>query len=125
MPKRTFEVDGLPKGGPYSHAVEASGLLFVSGMVPIDLENNRPILDDIREATRLVLNNIRKVLRSAGYDMEHVVKVTVFLRDMEDFGAMNEVYGTFFPEQRPARSCVAVKQLPGNFPIEIEVVAAK
>jgi 2-iminobutanoate/2-iminopropanoate deaminase len=125
MCKRTFEVDGLPKGGPYSHAVEAGGFLFVSGMVPIDLENNRSILDDIREATRLVLNNVRKVLRTAGYDMEHVVKVTVFLRDMEDFTAMNEVYGTFFPKERPARSCVAVKQLPGNFPIEIEVVAAK
>lgn len=125
MEKRCVDVGWLPKGGPYSHAVEAGGFIFVSGMVPVDVEKNLKIMDDIRSATDLVLNNIKKLLEASGSGLDKAVKVTVFLRDMNNFEAMNEVYATFFLENRPARSCVAVKELPGNFPVEIELIALK
>ena len=125
MKKRVHNVDILPKLGPYSHAVEAGGFLFVSGIISIDLKQDLTITDDIRAATELVLTNVKKVLESAGSRLDKVVKVTVFLRDMADFNSMNEVYGKFFPKDPPARSCVAVKEVPGNFPVEIEVIAIK
>jgi 2-iminobutanoate/2-iminopropanoate deaminase len=113
------------KGGPYSHVVEAGGFLFVSGMVPTDLEKKLAVTDDIQAATELVLTNIRKALESVGSGLDKVVKATVFLRDMADFNGMNEVYKTFFLENPPARSCVAVSEIPGNFPLEIDVIAIK
>jgi 2-iminobutanoate/2-iminopropanoate deaminase len=125
MKKRVHDVDVLTKAGPYSHVVEAGGFLFVSGIVPVDLEKNLRITDDIQAATELVLNNLKKTLESVGSSLDRVVKATVFLRDMTDFKSMNEVYVTFFPEKPPARSCVAVKEIPGNFPVEIEVIAIK
>jgi 2-iminobutanoate/2-iminopropanoate deaminase len=125
MEKRVYDVDVLTKAGPYSHVVEAGGFLFVSGVVPVDLEKNLRITDDIQAATELVLNNLKKTLESVGSSLDKVVKATVFLRDMADFKSMNEVYVTFFPEEPPARSCVAVKEVPGNFPVEIEVIAIK
>lgn len=125
MKKRVHDVDVLTKAGPYSHVVEAGGFLFVSGIVPVDLEKNLRITDDIQAATELVLNNLKKTLESVGSSLDKVVKATVFLRDMTDFKSMNEVYVTFFPEEPPARSCVAVKEIPGNFPVEIEVIAIK
>ena len=125
MKKRVHSVDILPKFGPYSHVVEAGGFLFVSGIVSIDLKKDLTITDDIRAATELVLNNVKRALESAGSRLDNVVKVTVFLRDMADFNGMNEVYRTFFSENPPARSCVAVKEIPGNFPVEIEVIAIK
>ena len=125
MKKRVHNVDILPKFGPYSHVVEAGGFLFVSGIVSIDLEKNLRITDDIKGATELVLNNVKKTVESVGGSLEKVVKATVFLRDMADFNGMNEVYKTFFPKNPPARSCVAVKEVPGNFPVEIEVIAIK
>ena len=125
MKKRVHNVDILPKFGPYSHVVEAGGFLFVSGIVSIDLEKNLRITDDIKAATELVLNNVKKTLESVGGSLEKVVKATVFLRDMADFSGMNEVYKTFFPKNPPARSCVAVKEVPGNLPVEIEVIAIK
>ena len=99
--------------------------MFVSGMLPIDVERNMNVTDDIKEATRLVLGNVKRALQSTGSDLDRVVKVTVFLRDMKDFDDMNQVYRTFFRESLPARSCVAVKGLPGGFAVEIEVIAAK
>ncbi len=125
MERKVHDVDVLIKSGPYSHVVEAGGFLFVSGIVPIDLEKQLMITDDIKKATELVLNNIKKVLESVGSSLDKVAKATVFLRDMADFNSMNEVYRTFFPENPPARSCVAVKEVPGNFPLEIEVIAIK
>ena len=125
MKKRVHDVDVLTKAGPYSHVVEAGGFLFISGIVPVDLEKNLRITDDIQAATELVLNNLKKTLESVGSSLDKVVKATVFLRDMTDFKSMNEVYVTFFPEEPPARSCVAVKEIPGNFPVEIEVIAIK
>jgi 2-iminobutanoate/2-iminopropanoate deaminase len=125
MKKRVYDVDVLMKGGPYSHVVEAGGFLFVSGMVPTDLEKKLAVTDDIQAATELVLTNIRKALESVGSGLDKVVKATVFLRDMADFNGMNEVYKTFFLENPPARSCVAVSEIPGNFPLEIDVIAIK
>lgn len=125
MKKKVHNVETLIKGGPYSHVVEAGDLLFVSGIVPIDLEKQLMITDDIKKATEVVLNNAKRVLESVGSSLDKVVKATVFLRDMADFNSMNEVYRTFFPDNPPARSCVAVKEVPGNFPLEIEVIAIK
>jgi 2-iminobutanoate/2-iminopropanoate deaminase len=125
MEKKTHDIEGLIKGGPYSHVVEAGGFLFVSGQVPIDPKNELMVKDDVAEATELVLKNVKTALESIGSSLDRVVKTTVFLRDMGDFNTMNESYRKFFPEHPPARSCVAVKQVPGNFPIEIEVIAIK
>ena len=125
MEKIAYDVDVLMKGGPYSHVVEAGGFLFVSGMLPTDPERKLAITDDIKAATELVLNNIGKALESVGSGLDKVVKATVFLRDVSDFNAMNDVYRTFFPEKPPARSCVAVREIPGNFPLEIDVIAIK
>jgi 2-iminobutanoate/2-iminopropanoate deaminase len=125
MKRRVLNLDTLIKGGPYSHAVEAGGFLFVSGMVPIDIRKGLMITDDIKKATELVLNNVKMVLEHAGTSLDNVVKATVFLRDMADFNSMNEMYGKFWPESPPARTCVAVKEIPGNFPLEIEVIAIR
>ena len=125
MEKKTYDIEGFVKGGPYSHVVEAGGFFFLSGQVPIDLEKKLFITDDIIKATELVLNNIKRTLETVGSSMDQVVKTTVFLRDMADFEKMNQIYTTFFTEKPPARSCVAVKELPGNFPVEIELVAIK
>jgi len=125
LEKKVHNVDTLIKGGPYSHAVEAGGFLFVSGMVPIDIQKKLMITDDIKKATELVLSNVKVALESAGSSLDKVVKATVFLRDIADFNSMNEIYKTFWPESPPARTCVAVKEVPGNFPLEIEVIAIK
>lgn len=125
MEKKVHDVDTLIKGGPYSHVVEAGGFLFVSGMVPIDIEKKLMITDDIKKATELVLSNVKVALESTGSSLDKVVKATVFLRDIADFNSMNEIYKTFWPESPPARTCVAVKEVPGNFPVEIEVIAIK
>jgi 2-iminobutanoate/2-iminopropanoate deaminase len=125
MEKRVHDVDVLMRGGPYSHVVEAGGFLFVSGILPTDPERKLTITDDIKAATELVLNNTKKALESVGSGLDKVVKATVFLRDMADFNSMNEVYRTFFLENPPARSCVAVREIPGNLPLEIDVIALK
>ncbi len=120
-----YDINGFTKSGPYSHVVQAGGFLFISGMLPIDYEKGSRITNDIGEATELVLKNIGKILEAAGSSLDKVIKVTVFLRDMADFARMNEVYAKFFSSNPPARSCVAVKEVPGGFPLEIEVIAAK
>ena len=123
--KKTYTVEGLTKAGPYSHVVEAGGFLFVSGMLPVDEGRGIQIHDDIAQATKLVLGNIERALANAGSGLSQVVKVTVFLADMDCFSEMNAVYKSFFPEHPPARSCVAVKAIPGGFPLEMEAVAVK
>jgi 2-iminobutanoate/2-iminopropanoate deaminase len=125
MEKVIHNVEFLTKAGAYSHIVEAAGFLFVSGMLPIDSERKLVITDDVKAATELVLTNIKKALESVGSGLDKVVKATVFLRDMADFNSMNEVYRDFFSENPPARSCLAVREIPGNFPLEIEVIAIK
>ncbi|MDE5561016.1 MAG: RidA family protein [Bacteroidaceae bacterium] len=111
--------------GPYSQAIEANGMIFCSGQIPIDPSTGAFVEGGISEQTKQVLTNVSHVLAAAGTDMSHVVKTTVFLNDMSDFAAMNEVYATFFAQPFPARSAVAVKALPKGALVEIEVLAVK
>ena len=94
-------------------------------MTPIDIEKGIMITDDVKKGSELALNNVKRALTAAGSSMEKVVKATVYLRDMADFNAMNEVYKTYFPSNPPARTCIAVKEIPGSSPIEVEVIALK
>ena len=115
--------DKAPKAlGPYSQAIVAGGLVFASGQVPIDPATGNFVEGGIKEQTKQSLTNVSNVLAEAGIDLSHVVK-TVFLSDMDNFAAMNEVYATFFSEPYPARSAVAVKTLPKGALVEIEVIA--
>lgn len=125
MEKKTYTIEGLTKAGPYSHVVEAGGFLFVSGMLPVDAVRDIQVRDDISKATALVLDNIAQALKGCGSSLAQVVKMTVFLSDIASFAEMNAVYQTYFPENPPARSCVAVKELPGGFPLEMEALAVK
>lgn len=110
--------------GPYSQAIVAGGFVFASGQLPIDPATGEFAEGGIKEQTRQSLTNVTHVLAEASIDLSHVVKTTVFLSDMANFAAMNEVYATFFSEPYPARSAVAVKTLPKNALVEVEVVAA-
>jgi 2-iminobutanoate/2-iminopropanoate deaminase len=109
--------------GPYSQAVKSNGFLFASGQVALDPRNNEFIGGDIRQQTERALENIKAVVEAAGSNLHHVVKTTVFLKDMNDFAAMNEAYGKFFPAAPPARSTVQVARLPKDALVEIEVIA--
>ena len=116
--------DKAPKAlGPYSQAIVAGGLVFASGQVPIDPATGNFVEGGIKEQTKPSLTTVSNVLAEAGIDRSHVVKTTVFLSDMDNFAAMNEVYATFFSEPYPARSAVAVKTLPKGALVEIEVIA--
>lgn len=124
MSERTIvHTDAAPKAvGPYSQAVVAGGWLYTSGQVHLDPSGT--LLDaDIGAQTRQAFENLRAVLTEAGAGFDDVVKVTVFLRDMGDFKAMNAVYAEYFPQRQPARSCVAVAGLPVDARVEIELVA--
>lgn len=109
--------------GPYSQAIKANGFVFVSGQVALDPKTGEFLAGDIRQQTERVLENLRAVLEAAGTKLSHVVKTTVFLKDMNDFAAMNEVYGRCFVAAPPARSTVEVARLPKDARVEIEVVA--
>lgn len=111
--------------GPYSQAIEVNGFVFVSGQIPIDPGTGKIECDDIRGQARQALCNMENVLKAGGYALEDVVKTTCFIADMGDFAAFNEVYGEFFKGDCPARSCVAVKELPKNALCELEVIACK
>jgi len=110
--------------GPYSQAVKSNGFLFASGQVALDPRNNEFLGGDIRQQTERAMENIKAVVEAAGSNLHHVVKTTVFLKDMNDFAAMNEAYGKFFPAAPPARSTVQVARLPKDALLEIEVIAA-
>jgi 2-iminobutanoate/2-iminopropanoate deaminase len=109
--------------GPYSQAVRAGAFVYTAGQVALDPATGRMASGDITAQTDQVLRNLSAVLAAAGTSLAHVVKTTVFLQDMADFGAMNEVYGRYFDEGRPARSTVAVAGLPLGALVEIEAVA--
>ena len=111
--------------GPYSQAIEANGMIFASGQIPIDPATGQFVEGGIQEQTRQALTNARNILQAAGTDMENVIKPTVYLSDINNFAAMNEVYAQFFTEPFPARSAVAVKDLPKGALVEIEVLAIK
>jgi 2-iminobutanoate/2-iminopropanoate deaminase len=110
--------------GPYSAALRAGSLLFVSGQVPLDPATGRMVEGDIGVHTRRVLQNVSALLEAAGLSFAHVVRTTVFLADMNDFPAMNETYATFFSEPYPARSTVQAARLPRDARVEIDVVAS-
>ena len=111
--------------GPYAQAVENNGLVITSGQLPIDPATGT-FPEGIQAQTRQSLTNVKAILTEAGTDMDHVLKTTVFLSDMNNFAAMNEVYATFFPEgSYPSRSAVEVARLPKDALVEIEVIAAK
>ena len=109
--------------GPYSQAVMDEGLLFVSGQLPVDSETGEFPSEDIADQTRQSLENIREILKEAGYTMERILKTTVYLQDMGDFTAMNEVYQEFFTAPYPARAVFQVAKLPKGAKVEIEAVA--
>ena len=123
---KQIHTDNAPKAlGPYSQAIEAGGMVFASGQVPIDPATDQFVEGGIKEQTRQSLINAQNILREAGTDLHHVVKTTVFLSDMDNFAAMNEVYAEFFQQPYPARSVVAVKTLPKGALVEIECIAVK
>jgi 2-iminobutanoate/2-iminopropanoate deaminase len=109
--------------GPYSQAVKSNGFLFASGQVALDPRTNEFIGGDIRQQTERAMENLKAVVEAAGSNLHHVVKSTVFLKDMNDFAAMNEAYGKYFPAAPPARSTVQVARLPKDALVEIEVIA--
>ena len=108
--------------GPYSQGIKVGNLVFTSGQLPLNPVTGE-LEADIRQATRQSLENVKNILESAGTSLDKVVKVVVFLRDMNDFAAMNEIYGTFFTTNPPARSAVQVARLPKDAIIEIEAIA--
>ena len=111
--------------GPYSQAIQVGNLIYTSGQIPIDPATGQLVEGGIKEQTRQSLSNIQAILQEAGLTMASVVKTTVFMADMADFAEMNSIYAEFFTEPYPARSAVAVKTLPKNALVEIEVVAEK
>ena len=111
--------------GPYSQAIQVGNLIYTSGQIPIDPATGQLVEGGIKEQARQSLSNIQAILQEAGLTMASVVKTTVFMADMADFAEMNSIYAEFFTEPYPARSAVAVKTLPKNALVEIEVVAEK
>jgi 2-iminobutanoate/2-iminopropanoate deaminase len=125
MTKEAIKTSKAPGAvGPYSQGIRAGDLVFVSGQLPANAAGVL-IIDDIAAATRHSLENVSAVLSAAGAQMNDVVKATVFLTDMGDFSAMNEVYGEFFSEPFPARACIEVAALPKGAKVEIEVIARR
>jgi 2-iminobutanoate/2-iminopropanoate deaminase len=123
--KEVVHTDRGPKPiGPYSQAVKASGFIYLSGQVALDPKTGDLTGSDIRQQTERTLENVKGILESAGTNLHHVVKTTVFLKDMNDFAAMNEVYARYFTAAPPARSTVQVSRLPKDALLEIEVIAA-
>ena len=111
--------------GPYSQAIEADGYLFTSGQIPINPATGEVEGTTIEEQAEQVMKNIGAVLEAAGLDFSHVVKTTCFLADLADFAAFNAVYGKYFPEAAPARSCFAVAGLPKGAKLEVETICVK
>lgn len=109
--------------GPYSQAVKAGGLLFVSGQVAIEPATGNLVLDDIETETHQVMANIKAILTEAGADFSHIIKTSIFLKDMGDFAKVNEIYGSYFTADFPARETVQVSVLPKNVNVEISVTA--
>ena len=123
--RQAVSTPSAPKAiGPYSQAIRAGSLLFVSGQVPIDPATGQIINGDIAAQTHRVFQNIGEILKAGGASFDHVVRTTVFLADMNDFTAMNEAYATYFTAPAPARATVQVSRLPRDARVEIDVIAA-
>src|SRR3984885_11280511 len=124
MVKEIISTEKGPKAiGPYSQAIKANGFVFVSGQTAFDPATGKPIEGDTAKQTVRTFENLRAILEAAGSSFERVVKVSVFLKDMNDFSAMNEVYAQYFPSNPPARSTVEVARLPRDFRVEIDLIA--
>lgn len=109
--------------GPYSQAIKANGFLFVSGQIPLDPISGQIVYGGIESQTYQVLNNLKAILEKEGLTFDHVVKTSVFLKDLEDFASMNKIYAEYFVNEPPARACVQVAKLPRDVSIEIELTA--
>ncbi len=124
MNKEIVSTDNAPGAiGPYSQAIKAGGMVFCSGQIPIDPATGNFVSDVVSEQTEQVLKNLGEVLKAAGTSLDGVVKTTVFLADMNDFAEMNEVYGRFFNDNKPARATVQAARLPRDAKVEIECIA--
>lgn len=124
--RQVVSTDGAPKAiGPYSQGIDTGSLVFVSGQIPLDPATGQMVSGSIAEQTERVLKNIEGVLKAAGLSLNHVVRTTVYLVDLGEFGAMNEVYARHFPKDHPARSTVQVAALPKGARIEIDAIAAR
>ncbi len=125
MAKKIISTDKAPSAiGPYSQAVEANGFVFASGQIPIDPATGN-IPEGIEAQAKQALTNVRNLVEAAGLTLDSVVKTSVFIKDMNDFAKVNEIYATFFATDCPARSCVEVARLPKDVLIEVEVIAAR
>jgi 2-iminobutanoate/2-iminopropanoate deaminase len=126
MTRKIVKTTDAPQAiGPYSQAVEAGGFVFVSGQIPIDPKTGNVIQGDINDQTRIVMNNTKAILMAAGCTMSRVVKTTIYLKSMEDFAFVNEVYGGYFPIDPPARATVEVSRLPKDVAVEMDFIALK
>ena len=124
--KKVIATDKAPQAiGPYSQAIEVNGMIFTSGVIPINPATNTLVEGDISIQAEQAIGNLAALLEAAGSDCNQVIKTTVFIKDMNDFAAVNEVYATFFEKDCPARSCVEVARLPKDVKIEIEAIAIK
>ena len=124
MKHQVIHTDNAPKArGPYSQDGKAGHMLFVSGQVPFVPETMEIVEGDVKAQTAQSLKNVQAILAEAGLDFSHVVKSTVFIKDMNEFAQINEVYAEFFGENKPARACVEVARLPKDVKVEIEVIA--
>ena len=122
--KEVIQTSNAPQAiGPYSQAIKVNGMVFASGQIPLDPKTQQIIEGDISKQTERVLQNLEGVLVAAGSGLDRVIKTTVYLADISEFPKMNEVYGRFFSENRPARSTVGVARLPRDARVEIDVIA--
>jgi len=123
--RTAVSTDGAPKAiGPYSQAIRAGSLLFLSGQIPIDPATGQMVDGDIAQQTQRVFKNLEAILTAAGASFDNVVRTTVYLADMSDFAAMNEVYGTYFSSPAPARATVQAARLPRDARVEIDLIAS-
>ena len=124
--KRVIHTEKAPAAlGPYSQGIEVNGTLYVSGQIPFVPETMTLVSDDVKAQTRQSLENVKAILEVAGYTMQDVVKAGVFIKNMDDFAAINEVYAEYLGDVKPARACVEVARLPKDVKVEIEVIAVK
>ena len=122
--KKVVQTDTAPKAlGPYSQAIAAGGMIYCAGQIPLDPKTGNIVAGGVGEQTHQVLKNLRAVLKAAGSDLDRAVKTTVFIKNMNDFAAMNEVYGRHFSSEPPARSTVEASRLPKDVLVEIDVIA--
>ncbi len=124
MKKQIIQTANAPAAiGPYSQAVRAGDLLFVSGQIPLDPKSGELIRTGVADETKKVLENLKAIIEAAGGTLADVVKTTIFLKDMNSFSVVNEIYGTYFPQPYPARATVEVARLPRDVNVEIEAIA--